>query len=310
MNNRTLAEERIIKLPAEARVGPPILRVKDLDRVLAFYRDVLGLQVKRPGQDQESVELGFGEQIGKFGSAASDPLLVLKYDPSAKENPRSSSGLYHFAILVPDRKSLGHAYSAIEKSRQVHFDGFGDHLVSESLYLHDPEHNGIEIYRDRPRSEWPRDKEGRIMMDTLALDLPAILDESSRDEQETSSAFPYGARIGHMHLRVTNLERSVKFYHEKLGLDIVLNLSSMAAAFLSAGGYHHHIGLNTWHTLDGKHHEPSEAGLDTFTIEVPAGNTPLRQLRSQLESALLPETRERELWVSDPDGIPIRIRFI
>ncbi|MGI0091357.1 MAG: VOC family protein, partial [Nitrososphaerales archaeon] len=157
------------------KVGQPILRVKDLDRMLAFYQDIFGLQRnhrKQSKEDNETLELGFK---GRFSNSG-DPLLVLKDDPKAREVPHNFAGLFHFAVLVPDRKSLAHAYSAIERNR-VHFDGFADHLVSESVYLHDPELNGIEIYRDRPRSEWTRDKEGHVLMDTLPLDLRGVLEE-------------------------------------------------------------------------------------------------------------------------------------
>ena len=296
------------KLPDGLNMGPTVLKVRDIERMLGFYRDKLGLQLNSTGHDplddQEFMELGFK---GKF--KAGDPILILKNDPKAEEAPRDSAGLYHFAILVPDRKSLAQAYLGIERNH-VRFDGFGDHLVSESLYLHDPEGNGIEIYRDRPRNEWARDKDGHIMMDTLPLDLDGILGELSQENDKASDIFLNGARIGHMHLRVTNLQRSLEFYHKDLGFDIIADLSSMGAAFLSAGGYHHHIGLNTWHTLNGKHHETREAGLNAFTIEVPYDDSLMHQLESHLESAILTKIGENELLISDPDGIQILVKRV
>lgn len=284
----SLAEE--FRLPDASRMGAPVLRVRDMDRMLGFYQRVLGLQVKRR---KEGVELGFEK-------SPSDPLLVLKDDPKARTAPHDFAGLYHFAILVPDRKSLAQAYLTVQ--REYTFDGFADHLVSESLYLHDPENNGMEIYRDRPRNEWPR-VDGKITMDTLPLDLDGVLGELG-EGAISKEAFPNGARIGHMHLRVTNLERSVKFYHDKLGFDVTLDMSSMGAMFLSAGGYHHHIGLNTWHSQDGTSHVGGEAGLDRFTIEVPSA---LNQLESRLNGTRI---SKNELLVSDPDGIPILIRSV
>ena len=272
--------------------------------MLSFYQDSLGLQIRRKGRvdELEYVELGFADRF----SEAEDPLLILKSDPNAVATPHNFSGLYHFAILVPDRKALAQAYSGIDRN-QVQFDGFGDHLVSESLYLHDPERNGIEIYRDRPRTQWTYD-EARVRMDTLPLDLEGILEELSPEERETSQVFPRGASIGHMHLRVTDLEGSAKFYHEKLGFDITADWSSIGAMFLSAGGYHHHIGLNTWHSLGGKHHETGEAGLDAFTIEVPYNVSQMSELESSLGSAVEKKLSERELLVSDPDGIQIIVK--
>lgn len=252
-------------MPASMMIGPPTLRVKDLQRQLSFYEDHLGLQVNRRYQtddDLEAVDLGFK---GKF-SEYNEPLLILKHDPDTKQTMHNFAGLYHFAILVPNRKNLAFEYVSIKNSN-VHFDGFADHLVSESLYLHDPEHNGIEIYSDKPRNKWQSNTEGYVIMDTLPLDLESLLSELSEDERKNTT-FPNGSKIDHMYLRVTNLERSVRFY-QKLGLDITYVWSVVWASFLSAGGYHHHIGLNTWHSLSGKAHVKGEAGLDVFEIIVP-----------------------------------------
>lgn len=307
LTKKIMKEE--FKMPDQMKIGPPTLLVRDLDKMLRFYGESLGLEVKN--KTDQSVHLGFnGQRLDGSG----DPLLILKQDSKAREPPHNFAGLYHFAILVPDRKSLALAFSSLEKSR-IQFEGFADHLVSESLYLHDPERNGIEIYRDRPRKEWAHDNRGKIIMDTLPLDIEGVLGELPKKEsnakdnhQVLPTAFPNGARIGHMHLRVTDLERSVKFYHETLGLDITAELSSMGAAFLSAGGYHHHIGLNTWHSLRGKVHEKSDAGLDSFTIELPSDSDSfITKLKSRFEEDRVTSLNEHQLIVSDPDNIPIRI---
>jgi catechol 2,3-dioxygenase len=313
------------------RVGPPVLRVRNIDAAMAFYENSLGLQVNRrnPGVDDNGnsiYELGFKHNNISSSFSSYEPLLILKHDPNAKRRKSSlhsgaaaGAGLFHFAILVPDRKSLASTYLALKNSG-IQYDGFADHLVSESLYLRDPEDNGIEIYRDRPANEWPRDTEGHIMMDTLPLDWNSLLAEmnnnnNNKEEQRNNDAkaFPTGARIGHIHLRVTNLERSIKFYHEKIGLDITVDWRSMGAAFLSAGGYHHHIGMNTWHSLNGEAHMIGEAGLEYFTIIIPDKSfVNILALRIQHSSTTTNSKQINEnqllLFFSDPDGIQLLIR--
>lgn len=145
-------------MPSDMTIGPPTLRVKDLEKEMTFYKNILGLQENQRYQtddDLHIIDLGFK---GKFRDYK-EPLLILKHDPDAKQIMRNFAGLYHFAILVPDRKNLAYAYLSIKNSK-IHFDGFADHLVSELLYLHDPEHNGIEIYSDKPRSKWQYDTKG------------------------------------------------------------------------------------------------------------------------------------------------------
>jgi catechol 2,3-dioxygenase len=295
------------------KVSSPILRVRNIDKILGFYEKKLGLQVKRRHQDDND-----GYAVYELGSVqidyAEESLLQLHHDPNAKNPFPHSAGLFHFAILVPNRKSLAFTYLALKNSG-VHYDGFADHLVSESLYLRDPENNGIEIYRDRPAKDWPRDAEGNIMMDTLPLNLQSVVSEMDRLEDKNVIAFPDGARIGHMHLRVTNLESSIKFYHEILGLDITVNWTSMGAAFLSAGGYHHHVGVNTWHSMNGEGHSSNVLGLENFTItisDMPSFNRLRSAIKSHYISSDQQQRRQRsdknQFMVSDPDGIQIVIR--
>ena len=151
-------------------------------------------------------------------------------------------------------------------------------------------------------------------MDTLPLDLNSLVSEFNKEERKNPKAFPTGARIGHMHIRVTNLERSIKFYHEKIGLDITSDWSSMGAAFLSAGGYHHHIGMNTWHSLNGKVHGDGETGLENFTISIPD-----RSSFNTIKTIVNPHTSSKQqkkknadnnqFLVSDPDRIQIVIKL-
>lgn len=287
------------KLQATIQIGPPTLRVKDLQQELLFYEDGMGLRVNRRffnNEELEIVELGFKGNNEK-------PLLVLKHDPNAKSPPNDFAGLFHFAILVPDRKSLASTLVALTKSG-ISFDGFADHLVSESLYLHDPKQNGIEIYRDRPKSEWRRDKNGLILMDTLPLDLRSLLADLTDEEKKGAIAFPSGARIGHMHLRVTNLERSLQFYKEKLGLKLTADWSAYGADFVAWADYHHHIGINTWYSLNGKQHANGESGLDQFVITLLRAAS-LEALKEKVQDSILQTRNGGELLLEDPDGIRI-----
>ncbi len=182
-----------IKMPASMRIGAPTLRVKNLQKELSFYENYLSLQINQRYKTEnnlETVELGFK---GIFKDYI-EPLLILKHDPNAKQTMQNFAGLYHFAILVPDRKNLASAYSSIKNS-SVHFDGFADHLVSESLYLHDPESNGIEIYSDKPQNKWQHDSEGYVIMDTLPLDLESLLSELNHEERKNNT-FPQGVKLG------------------------------------------------------------------------------------------------------------------
>jgi catechol 2,3-dioxygenase len=301
-------------------MGSPVLRIKNIGKVTAFY-ERLGLQISKKYQNENGdvlFELGF--RHGTDHTDTMQPLVILLQDPNASYASGHSAGLFHFAILVPDRKSLASTYLAFRDSG-VEYDGFADHLVSESLYLRDPENNGIEVYRDRPNKEWPRDSQGHIMMDTLPLNLDALVSEElTKEELDNPKVFPNGAKIGHIHLRVTNLKRSVKFYHEKLGLDITVDWSSMGAAFLSAGGYHHHIALNTWNTLNGNAHTNVEAGLEYFTIKT-HNRSYLNTIRSIIYDSITPKQQKKQsrreeeevnnmnqILIKDPDGIQILIK--
>jgi catechol 2,3-dioxygenase len=198
---------------------------------------------------------------------------------------------------VPTRADLARSLYNLVKSGYP-LGGASDHLVSEALYLSDPDGNGIEIYRDRPREDWPR-VNGQLQMASDPLDLRALLNEAAADPRpwEGLSA---GTRLGHMHLQVGDISATRDFYHGLLGFDIIYDMERMGAIFLSAGGYHHHIGANTWHSQGGRPSPEGSAGLRHFTVHVP-GDDALGQVLARLDAAGVPYRREGAgVVVEDP----------
>jgi catechol 2,3-dioxygenase len=223
------------RLPAALRLGPVRLAVAELERSLDFYREILGLRVIE--------EADGGARLGptrEDGSEGAQPLVDLRELPGAAAVPPGGRpGLYHFALLLPDRSRLSSfaAHLAAADFRP----GAADHRVSEALYLSDPDGLGIEVYADRPRERWS--SRGReLLMTTDPLDVRALVREGA---EHPWRGMPAGTRMGHLHLHVGDLEWADAFYHRALGLDRVV-WSYPGALFLSAGGYHHHLGVNTW----------------------------------------------------------------
>jgi catechol 2,3-dioxygenase len=229
-----------------------------------------------------------------LGTEEIPPVLRLQEVPGARPMPRHASGLYHFAILVPTRADLGRSLGRlVEAGIQI---GQADHLVSEALYLSDPDGNGIEIYRDRPRSAWSWTS-GKVQMAVDPIDLDDLMAEGARDSHPWAG-LPSGTRIGHIHLQVSDTERAVDFYHGVLGFDITAHFPG--AVFMSAGGYHHHLGLNTWNSRGAPPAPAGSAGLESFVVEVPHADEQAR-LADRLTRAGVPFTqREGLLSTSDP----------
>lgn len=256
----------------DTRMGPVHLTVADLKQSLNFYSNLLGLKIL---QSQRGTTW--------LSADGSHPLLALTLLPDAKPRPLNSAGLYHFAILVPGRYDLARALHHLLDLRYP-LQGASDHLVSEAIYLADPDGNGIEIYADRPRSDWQW-QEGQLLMTTEALDLDLLLAELGRGRITWEGLHP-GTRIGHVHLQVGNLENAEHFYREILGFALTTRYGT-EAIFLAAGGYHHHLGLNTW-AGRGVPPAPSDArGLRYLTICVP----------NETELALVASRLERNDWM-------------
>ncbi|MBS3647455.1 VOC family protein [Pseudaminobacter sp. 19-2017] len=230
---------------APVSVGMIGLKVRDLERVTSFYRDAIGLtELSRRGN---AVTLGAGDL----------PLLELEHVPGAKPDDPRSAGLFHAAFLLPSRKDLAN-WTRHAAERRIPVTGASDHLVSEAIYLNDPEGNGIEIYVDRPRSDWAFERNGTVKMATLPLDVQNLLGELEVADPVWPGA-PAGTMVGHVHLRVGSAADAENWWREKLGFDTMATYGS-AAVFLSTGGYHHHVGANAWQSA-GAGMRPDRAGL-------------------------------------------------
>jgi catechol 2,3-dioxygenase len=247
-------QTRSVGIHPDTSMGTVRLTVSDLERSRDFYEQALGLRYS----DRDSLTLA-------LGVAGERPLVELHGDPSAPARDRRAPGLYHLAVLVPSRLDLAFALARLSDARWP-LDGASDHLVSEALYLSDPDGNGIEIYRDRPREEWPR-ANGDLAMDTLPLDLESVLGELA-GARELQPQAPSATKIGHVHLQVSDIRAAEAFYSGVLGFDVTVR-GYPGALFVSAGGYHHHLGMNTWLSAGAGPQAPGAGGLRNFEITVP-----------------------------------------
>lgn len=273
--------------------GEVALRVRDLDNMVAYYRDVLGLAELSRSKD--------GATLG----AAKTPLLHLIAAPDAKIEPVTSAGLFHVAYLMPDRAELARWLVHIAM-RQVPVSGFADHNVSEAVYLTDPEGNGIEVYCDRPRETWQWD-DGVVTMGTLPLDIDGIL-ALTDTKTDTFTAAPELMRIGHMHLKVGDLTKGDAFYVAAAGL-VHTRKGREDAAFLSSGGYHHHVAMNMWHSKGVGARDSGQTGLAWFSLEVADGEILDAQRRRFEAAGFAPRTIAdgKGFEVTDPWGTGLRL---
>jgi catechol 2,3-dioxygenase len=235
------------------------------------------------------LEQGGGE--ARLGVGETE-LLRLAELPGATSS-RGSTGLFHFAILLPEREHLARWLAHAVRER-VPLSGLSDHRVSEAIYLNDPDQHGIEIYADRPRELW----EGRVLelMTTLPLDVPSLLGELDDPEAEPFDGLPEGTTMGHVHLRVSEIEPTVAFYRDLLGFELMARLGP-AAAFFAAGGYHHHVGANTWESRGAGPAPAGSAALRYATIVFPDTKS-----RDAAAAALQAEEHDEGALVHDPSG--------
>ncbi|EHS55596.1 VOC family protein [Paenibacillus sp. Aloe-11] len=278
-------------LADKTTIGQVSLKVSNLERSIRFYTEVVGFHLLRQTADTAELTVD-GEH----------PLLTLKYIENAVILPRqSAAGLYHFAILLPNRVALGLSLRNL-LAHEIEI-GQGDHDVSEALYIHDPDHNGIEIYADRPREQWKKDANGFYIMGTDPVDAEGLVAIS---ENIPWQGLPQGTVIGHVHFHVSNLLKAQQFYCDVLGFDITSRYGS-SAMFISAGGYHHHMGLNIWAGEGAPPAPENAAGLDYFELIVP-DQKELDAIVARLAAAgYAVQERDGAKYVADPFRINIKL---
>jgi catechol 2,3-dioxygenase len=257
-------------------IGTIYLNVANLEKMLSFYQDNIGLKLHR--QTDNTAYLGAG----------AEDLLVLTEIPDA-QRIRGITGLYHFALLLPTRAALARSLKHFSET-QTPLQGMSDHLVSEAIYLADPEGNGIEIYRDRPRESWYGDN-GQLKMDTIALDVEGVM-SAFYDEDTTWNGLPPETIMGHIHLHVASVPQAEAFYRDLFGLDVLFNMGH--ATFMSYEAYHHHIGANIW---AGQKLPPDEPvlGLDKYSLRLP-DSVALDSLLGRLDTANIAITEQDDAY--------------
>jgi catechol 2,3-dioxygenase len=286
---------KLASIHPDTAMGTVRLTVSDMQRSRAFYEQALGL----PAHDRDDGAVAFGPR-------ADHPLVELRADSAAPGLDRRRTGLYHLAILVPTRLDLALALARLVKVRWP-LDGASDHLVSEALYLSDPDGNGIEIYRDRPREEWRRSGDG-LEMATLPLDLQDVMNELVAADGLQEQA-PTATTIGHVHLQVAELAQAEDFYNGVLGFDVIVR-AYPGALFVSAGGYHHHIGLNTWHSAGAPAAAPGAIGLHWFEVTLP-NRSELERVLERVRAAGIPSEQITDgTLVRDPSGNAVLLRSV
>lgn len=286
-------------LPSNTRIGRVRLRVGDLERSLTLYRDVLGFGVSR--DEGGRITLAAGGLEG--GTGPGRELLVLEERPGIGHRPARpvTTGLYHVALLLPDRRELGRALLGLNQAGYP-LRGMSDHAVSESLYLDDPDGNGLEIYADRPRTMWPV-RNGVIQMTVDPMDVAGVV-AAGRERPEPWTGLPSATTVGHVHFTVSNLERAVNFYHRVIGFDLMMRIPTLVA--VSAGGYHHHVNLNTWAGERAPPDSDRVAGLSGWELVLP-NETARRSLKGRLKTAGALDISNGGVSGRDPDGITLSL---
>lgn len=286
-----MGESKIIH--PDTSIGHVHYTVSDLDRQVAFYTEELGFKLR--GRDGDAASLGTAER----------ELLRLTRVPGARRVPRTT-GLYHTAFLVPQKVHLAHLLQRLAV-RRTPLQGTSNHGTHLAIYLPDPEGNGIELAWDFPRAEWPME-DGRYAMEKVprqGIDADDLFAELER-ATEPWTGLPDQTVVGHVHLHAADLDDSIRFYHEIVGFGITMNSEAFRAVFVSAGGYHHHVGMNVWHGVGAPAPPPDAVGLRYYTIQLPPGE--LTPLVERLTAAGIGVRREADaVYVTDPAQIGVRL---
>jgi len=268
-------------------MGAVELTVADLDRTLDYWQREIGLRV---------LERGVLEGGGGWASLGTDTEVLRFIEEPGAQPDTGHTGLYHVALLLPDRLSLARWLAHAARDR-VSLTGLSDHAVSEAIYLRDPDHHGIEIYADRPRELW----EGKVaeLMTTLPLDVDNLFGELDDPAAEPFDGLPDGTIVGHTHLRVADVDSTVAFYRDVLGFPLAAEFPA-TAAFLGAGGYHHHVGANVWESAGASPGPPGTATLRHAQILVPDRAELDRVAGRVADAGQEPESRDDGVLVRDP----------
>jgi catechol 2,3-dioxygenase len=281
-------------MSARAPIAPAevTLTVADLGRSVEYYENSIGLGVN--ARENGTARLG----------VPGLDLLVLEEQPGARAGRGTTTGLFHFALLMPERRALA-AWLAHAAGSGVHLTGASDHFVSEALYLRDPDGHGIEIYSDRPRDTWTQLPDGSLNIGTVALDLHDLM--RANDSGEPLERMPEGTVMGHIHLQVAHLREAREFYEELVGLDVMVEIPGQAS-FLASGGYHHHVGMNVWAGVGAPPAPPEQARLKRAALEVESEDA-LDTIESRLADAgAEPVRADGRVLVEDPSRNPLELR--
>lgn len=284
-----MTQEKQFAFTRPGYVGQAHLVVRDLAQVSGFYQNIIGLSVLEKSAS--------GEILGVNGL----PLLTLTTSGNAAEAPRNAAGLFHTAFLMPSRADLAQWLAHVARNN-IQLQGASDHLVSEAIYLSDPEGNGIEVYRDRQPDEWSYQTDGTVSMSTLRLDLQALYDSAPQTPFHEAAE---GTAIGHIHLQVGALPQADAFYQDVLGLKIMARYPG--ASFFGYGAYHHHVAANIWNSKGAQTRSENMTGLSGYSLKFNEKETLDKALAALDRLEIATERQSDGMAVKDPWGIGLKL---